>query len=326
MKKYPKVSVIIPLYVISDRFFSDFKKFEKLNYQNFEIIVVCDKKIELPKLKRINSRLLLTRRRQTGPAEKRDLALKYAKGEICAFIDDDAYPDSNWLKAAVGWLDAEKIVAVGGPGVTPPDDTYWEKIGGYIIESYLCSGGIQHRFYPGRFTLFVNDYPAYNLLVKTKILKKVGGYGSKFYGGEDTLLCLKLIKYGEILYDPRVIVYHHRRGFPGELMRQIGGVGLHRGYFFKKYPETSRTIIYLLPTALVMGFFMSVVLVFFRPTTFLLPFAALFFLFVSLGIISVERHRISFIDSLISGIGIIVIHMTYGIYFIKGLLVKNLTR
>ncbi len=272
MRKKPFVTIIIPLYVINQRFFEDLKKYEQLKYPKFEIIIVCDKKINLPKLS-VPVRLVLTRMRKSGPAEKRDIALKKAKGEICAFIDDDAYPDPQWLKNAVSWFEAEKIVAVGGPGLTPPDDTYWQKIGGYIIESFLCSGGIQYRFYPGKFIFFVNDYPAYNLLVKTKILKKVGGYGSTFYGGEDTLLCLKIIKYGKILYDPTVSVYHHRRNFPKGLMKQIGGVGLHRGYFFKKYPETSRVAIYLLPSIMLIGLIIFSFLALLLPRSFLLPFS-----------------------------------------------------
>ena len=324
--KYPMVTIIIPLYVIGDRFFEDFKKFQKLDYPRFEIIVVCDKKVDLPKLKKIPVTLLLTGLKQSGPAEKRDLALKKAKGEICAFIDDDAYPDPDWLKQAVGWMDAERIVAVGGPGVTPPEDTYWQKIGGNIIESFLCSGGIQYRFYPGKFIFFIEDYPAYNLLVNTKVLKKVGGYGSTFYGGEDTLLCLKLIKYGKILYDPNVIVYHHRREFPKALMRQIGGVGIHRGYFFKKYPETSRVFIYLLPTILLAGFIVSIFLSLLMPSIFLFPFSLLLLIFVLIGTFSVKSHHVSFINSFIASIGIIIIHMTYGYTFVKGTLTKNLKR
>src|SRR3989344_8647399 len=107
----PLVSIIIPLYVTIDRFFADFKKFDYLDYDNFEVIVVSDKKVKLPKLSK-SSRLLLTHKNATGPAEKRDLAIKKAKGEICAFIDDDAYPDQEWLKNAVGEFKNSKISAV----------------------------------------------------------------------------------------------------------------------------------------------------------------------------------------------------------------------
>ena len=69
MRRQPFVSIIIPLYVISERFFKDFQKFSKLKYNNFEIIVVCDKNVSLPNIER-KVKLLLTHQAHTGPAEK----------------------------------------------------------------------------------------------------------------------------------------------------------------------------------------------------------------------------------------------------------------
>lgn len=324
MARYPQVSIIIPLYVICERFFSDFQHFQNLQYPNFEILVVSDIKVDLPKLRGIKVSLLLTGEAKTGPAEKRDLALKYVKGEISVFIDDDAYPDVNWLNA-VRWFRNPDIVAVGGPGITPPDDSFWEKIGGYVIESFLCSGGIQHRFYPGKSSeAFVIDWPAYNLFVRSDVLKKIGGYGSTFYGGEDTLLCMKLMKLGKILYDPKAIVYHHRRSFPWRHLKQISGVGLHRGYFFRAHPGTSRKLFYLLPTALTLGFILGILMSLKMPSLFLLPFLSLFLIFWFLGTWSIVRHNVSLIQAAITGLGIIVTHITYGIFFVKGLITKKL--
>lgn len=330
--KYPKVSIIIPLYIISGRFFEDFLKFKNLNYNNLEILVVSDKKVILPDLKNIDVKVLLTKRKQTGPAEKRDLAIKSAKGEFCAFIDDDAYPDPNWIKNAVPWFKNPDIVAVGGPGVTPFEDAYWAKIGGYIIESYLCSGGMQDRFYSGVKTgfatipRFVVDWPAYNLIVRTNILKKVGGYRSTFYGGEDTALCLKLIKRGRILADTNVIVYHHRREFPLGLLKQIANVGLHRGYFFKKFPETSRSLIYLLPAFLILGFITGILLSILNPQIYLLPFVLVFFALWVLASYSIFSHKVDLVSSIVAGLGIMLTHITYGLFFIRGLATTKLVR
>ncbi len=145
MNRYPKVSIIIPLYVASRRFFSDFEKFKNIQYSNFEILVVSDKKVKIPVPK---VKVILTSRRKTGPAQKRDLALKYARGEICAFIDDDAYPDYDWLKNAIKDFRNPKIAAVGGPGVTPKEDGYSEQLTGLVYESIFCGGFFRHRFMP----------------------------------------------------------------------------------------------------------------------------------------------------------------------------------
>jgi len=324
----PKVSIIIPLYVIEDRFFRDLLSYDQLNYDNFEVIVVCDKKVNLPKLKNAPLKLLLTGRRQTGPAEKRDFAIKKASGSICAFIDDDAYPHPNWLSEAVNWFKNPDIVAIGGPGVTPPDDTFWQKISGYVLESYLCSGEIQYRFYSGilKELRFVLDWPAYNLIVRTDVLRKVGGYGSTFYGGEDTLLCLKISEYGKILYNSHAIVYHHRRDFPWSFLKQIKGVGVHRGYFFKKYPETSRSVLYILPITLTIMLLLGIILSIVYPFPWLPLFLLSFSFFISLGFWSIRRHNRPWLASLIGAFGIIATHMTYGVSFLKGLSTQNLRR
>ncbi len=322
--KFPMVTIIIPLYAISERFFEDFKKFELIDYPRFEIIVVCDKKVQLPKLKKIPVTLLLTKQKKTGPAEKRDLALKKAKGMICAFIDDDAYPDPDWLKNAARDFQKEDIAAIGGPGLTPPEDTYWEQLTGHVYSSFFCGGLAQYRFVKGK-RQYVDDYPAYNLLVRTDVLKKVGGYGSYFYGGEDTFLCLKLIQSGhKILYDPKVVVYHHRRALFVPYLKQIANVGLHRGYFAKKFPETSRKFFYFIPSLLSVSFFVLLFISFINTLVAVIFFGFLL-LFLLLAFLSVVKQT-SFFNAIIVSIGIMLTHLAYGLYFIKGLGISKLDR
>ena len=114
----PKVSIIIPLQKFSDYARESLKHCLSLDYSDFEILLLPDSevKIDSPKVKVIPTGHI-------GPSEKRDLALKYATGEILAFIDDDAYPTQTWLKEAVKHFQDEKIAAVGGPAITPPDDS-----------------------------------------------------------------------------------------------------------------------------------------------------------------------------------------------------------
>lgn len=317
----PKVSIIIPFYVDTKRFFVDLKKFNKLNYKNYEIIIVSDKKI---KVKYPKTRVLITGKETTGPAEKRDIAIKSAKGEICAFIDDDAYPDKNWLKNAVVHFKHPQIVAVGGPGITPKEDNYYEQLTGLVYSSYFCGGQAQHRFVK-KHAMFVDDYPAYNLIVRKDVLKKVGGYGTHFYGGEDTFLCLKLIKGGHrIIYDPEVVVHHHRRALFLPYLRQISNIGTHRGYFAKKFPETSRRFDYFIPSILALGFLTGAILSIYNLTIlYLYTFSIIFF--VLLGMISVIK-RADIKDAFIVSLGIIATHLTYGVFFVNGLMTQKLKR
>jgi len=55
-----------------------------------------------------------------------------------------------------------------------------------------------------------------------------------------------------------MIVWHHRRsGFLAHL-KQVGAYGLHRGFFAKKYPETSFKLKYFIPSIFVLFFIVSV--------------------------------------------------------------------
>lgn len=313
MGTLPKISIIIPLYVICDRFFEDLRKFKNLDYPNYEILVIADKSVNITDP---SVNVILTGKDRTGPAEKRDIGLKKAEGQICAFIDDDAYPDKGWLRNAVPYFSDKKIVAVGGPGVTPKEDGYWEQISGMVYESLFCSGAAQYRFIPlpGR---FVEDYPAYNLLVRTTVLKKVGGYGSSFYGGEDTFLCLKLIKEGKIFYEPTSIIFHHRRPLFMGLLKQIANIGKHRGFFAKKFPQTSRTPMYFLPSILSTGFLIGLSFALLSLSNAIM-FGMIIFGFIIVGSLSI-RQRVDIKERLLVSIGIILVHLVYGVNFIYGL-------
>lgn len=301
------------------------RTYDNLKYKNYEILVVCDKRVALPKLKS-RVRFILTGEKQTGPAEKRDLAIqKYAKGEICAFIDDDAYPDPDWLQSAAKNFTDPQIVATGGPGLTPPDDQFWQRISGHILASYFGSGGIQGRYYPVNRRFFVREHPAYNLFIRTNTLKKVGNYGTTFYGGEDMVVCLKILKHGKILYDPSIVVYHHRRKFPFGHLKQYNAVGLKRGYMYRRYTEISRYKVFLLPTMLTTGFMVGLIFSFFDKTVFYIFFSTFMLLWMA-ATISVLKHKADLISSIIAGLGIIFTHLGYGLNFVKGYFTDHLDR
>jgi glycosyltransferase involved in cell wall biosynthesis len=319
----PLVSIIIPLYVISDRFFSDLKKFAALSYKNYEILIVTDIPITDPHLPKTN--IILTHLPFSGPAEKRDIGLKKSKGIFCAFIDDDAYPHPRWLNSAIHDFQTQpNIVAVGGPGVTPPEDALLSQYGGMVYESIVTSGKAKHRFISkGQKIRTTEDWPAFNLIVRKKVLNTVKGYNCSFYGGEDTFLCLKLITHGRILYDPRAIVFHHRRPLFLPHLKQIYNIGLHRGFFFKKFPRTSRKLFYLFPSILTIGLVLCIGATIAFP--FMVPIFFISFLFFFFLAMLTIMKKTTVPGMVMVSIGIILTHISYGIAFIHGLLLKSLS-
>lgn len=214
------------------------------DYANFEVVVASDGPIHgLPDgVIQVDT----GSDSDTSPAEKRDAAFSVATGEVLAYLDDDAYPRRDWLSRAAAHLDSD-IQVLGGPGVIPPDSSWAERVGGAVYESPAGSAFLRYRFLPLH-ARTVTDYPAYNLFVRREALLAVGGWGTTFYGGEDTVLCLKLAEAGwPVHYTPDVVVFHHRRPIFGPHLRQVANVGRHRGYFFRAFPATSRRAIYALP-------------------------------------------------------------------------------
>lgn len=315
-----KVSIIIPVKEINDYIREAIPYHLKLYYDNFEILIFPDLESSetFEKTRIIPSG-------KVGPAEKRDMAITYATGDIFAFIDDDAYPRFDWLKNAVKELEQEDVGAVGGPAVTALDDDLLRQASGKIFENVLCSGKYTYRYIPGN-KHDDDDIPSVNLIVKREIFEQIGGYDSSFYPGEDTKLCLDIIKKAgkRIVYDPEVLVYHHRRPlFKGHL-KQTTGYAKHRGYFAKKLPQTSLRIQYFVPSMFLLGVLFGPIACLFFPILWFAYAGVLFlyFMLVSVSIKNVKSIKLFFLVL----IGVFVTHLSYGFCFIQGLLSKKLLR
>jgi GT2 family glycosyltransferase len=291
-----------------------------LEYADYEILVLPDGPAELPYPK---AKVIPTG--AVGPSEKRDLALKHARGEILAFIDDDAFPERSWLKNAVRHFDDPEVAAVGGPAVTPEGDGFMQKASGYVLSSFMGGGGLTFRYIPGE-PREVDDYPTCNLLVRRSMMEKLGGFDTRFWPGEDTKLCLEITKKEgkKIIYAPDVLVYHHRRPLFGPHLRQIWSYALHRGYFVKRFPETSLRLSYFLPSLLVLGIVAGFALSLkYEPVRIIyLPIIAVYILAaLTSGLQTGDARMAAAVAA-----GIALTHIYYGTGFILGLLTMNLER
>ncbi|OGI22328.1 MAG: hypothetical protein A2808_01025 [Candidatus Moranbacteria bacterium RIFCSPHIGHO2_01_FULL_55_24] len=258
-----------------------------------------------------------------GPAEKRSRAIQDAQGEILVFIDDDAYPAPDFLdKLEEDFRDAA-ITAVGGPAITPPHDSFWQKVSGAVFLSSL-SGGAPERYVPVGEKHFVDDWPSVNLSIRKEAFARLGGFDCAYWPGEDTKLCLDLTTklQGKILYDPALLVYHHRREGLLRHMKQVSGYGLHRGFFAKTYPATSFRFKYFLPAAFLLFAVVGALLVMFQPA--FLPWYllgwALYALALGKAAWDIYRYERSLALTLHALYYIFFTHLAYGWSFLKGFL------
>ncbi len=317
-----KVSVIIPVKEINDYARECISHIRSLS-ETCEIILVPDHDDGTS----INGATIIPSWPIVAPGEKRDMAAKLASGEVLAFIDDDAYPSDQWLDAALPHLDNPGIAAVGGPGVTPPTDGRRERASGWILASPMGSGAYTYRFRPGRCRI-VDDFPSMNLLVKAPEFFAVGGFKSRYWPGEDTEFCRKLISdLGKrIVYEPKAVVFHHRRAVFRSHLRQQARYGLHRGHFAKQFAGNSRRIAYAVPALFSIGLVVGI------PVSLLSQLGANVYLSV-LGVYLtaliltgawVWKHDNDLRVVLYTLCGIVATHAVYGLSYLKGLFSSDL--
>lgn len=329
------VSIIIPVRKINDYIHKEvIPSLKGQSFKNFELIIIPDKeekKEKLPSFVRVIPSYPLT-----GPADKRDLGAKAAKGAILAFIDDDAYPCKNWLKNAISYFKNPKIAAVCGPGITPTRDNLRQQVSGLVWATWLGAGGNTFRCSQGK-KRAIDDYPTFNLIIRKKDFVKVGGFDSKFWPGEDTALCYSLVYTlkKKIIYDPKILVFHHRRPVFIPHLRQIARFGLHRGFFAKILPKTSKRLAYFIPLLFVIWLFLTPILVFLLEILqlcvlaiplfllYLFSFFTYLFLLLATAVYVFLKER-NLVLALLLVPAIISTHLVYGIMFARGLLAKEL--
>ena len=240
-------SIIIPVKSINDYVRETVPHIQRLAGPQWELMVIPND--EEPNEWPGDGRVRVFPSGRVGPAAKRDMGAAQAKGEILVFLDDDSYPAEDLLVVAERFFVDESIVALGGPAITPPDDGFWQRVSGAVFLSKF-SGGAPERYVPVGKARPVQDWPSVNLMVRKSDFLAIGGFDSPYWPGEDTKLCLDLIQKTRktIMYVPEMQVWHHRRAGLGAHLRQVGGYGLHRGYFAKKYPATSCKPMYFAPS------------------------------------------------------------------------------
>jgi GT2 family glycosyltransferase len=314
----PKVSIIIAVGAPGAYVEECVAHCLSLDYPDFEIIVLPDCEWNPPEP---CVRVIPTGK--VRPAEKRDRGAEASSGELLAIIDDDAYPDRDWLSNAVRHFDDDRVAAVGGPGMTPPSDSLGQRISGWIYESPLVSAGYTYRYRPGRMR-DVDDYPTSSLIIRKRDFLAAGGFDTGYWPGEDTILCLKLThELGKrIVYDPAVRVYHHRRNIFGQHLRQVRSYALHRGFFARRFPRTSLRIGYFVPSAFTLFAVLGWSTVWFGGGPFTV-WAGVMLIYAALTLLTSLR---TWNPAGVLGVfaGTFLTHITYGVWFIRGLLARDL--
>jgi GT2 family glycosyltransferase len=208
-----------------------------LNYPDYEVIVVDDGSLT-PLADSATSRGFQAIRTENGGlSNARNIGLKAASGEIVAYVDDDAFPDPDWLTYMAATFQRTDFVGVGGPNIPPPDEP---PVAACVARA---PGGPMHVLLDDTEAEHV---PGCNMAFRRWALEAIGGFDPQFrIAGDDVDVCWRLQERGwKIGFHPSAVVWHRRRPSVRGYLRQQVNYGGAEALLERKWPERFNAVGY----------------------------------------------------------------------------------
>jgi GT2 family glycosyltransferase len=180
-----------------------------------EVVVVVDHNPDL--LTRVRRELddviVVENRGPRGLSGARNAGLRVSRGEVVAFLDDDAAAEPDWLDALLAAYSDPRVGAVGGRV-----EARWEaERPAWFPQEFEWVVGCSYRGLPTTASPVRNLIGA-NMSFRRDLLQATGGFhtsigrlGTKPLGCEETELCIRAasVRPGTIIvYEPRARVRH----------------------------------------------------------------------------------------------------------------------
>lgn len=209
-----RVSIIINTYNRAASLDTALQSLCRLNYPWFEVVVVngpsTDHTSEVLESHQANIRVGTCADRNLSIS--RNVGIEMARGDLVAFIDDDAVPDENWLDDALAAFDTDEVAAVGG--------LVYDHTGYNLQYRYnLCNRlGTAHWNFPAPGDQFCYPgclqfpyVPGGNSFFRRSALLEVGAFDEEYdYYLDETDVCLRLIDAGYRLKQLSAAYIYHR--------------------------------------------------------------------------------------------------------------------
>ena len=226
---WPSVSVVVCTHNGAQTLPECLEGVRGLSYPDFELIVVDDGSgDDSAAIARAHGATVIVSEHR-GLSAARNAGIARAGGEIVAFLDDDAYPDPDWLRYLAALLRVDGHAGVGGPN-NPPED-------GLVAECVaLAPGGPIHVLTSDREAEHV---PGCNMAFRKSALERIGGFDERFRAaGDDVDVCWRLQEAGwKLGFSAGAVVMHRRRDSVRRYLKQQYGYGKAEALLERKWPS-----------------------------------------------------------------------------------------
>ena len=139
-----------------------------------------------------------------------NVGVRSANGGFIVFTDADCVVPKDWLNCLFKHFEDRNVASVGGPNITPEDDTEFAKCVGAVL-SFLSKPGARYGLSANEvIETFHNS--GCNVAYRKGVIEEVGLFNEKLVTCEDEELDYRIKDSGyRILYTPDAEVYHYRR-------------------------------------------------------------------------------------------------------------------
>ena len=205
----PMISLVVPAYNEGLVIQQAVRSLLKLDYPNYEIIVVDDgssddtyEKARAVAKESIKVPVRVITKRNGGKSDALNTGMTHARGEFILNMDGDSKLSSNSLRACIKHFENPKIGAVAGNVKVINRENIWTKIQALeYIEGLAMARKAQS------FMRSVSIIPGPLGMFRKTVLQQVGGYDHDTFA-EDCDLTLKMLMRGwHIAYEPTAIAW-----------------------------------------------------------------------------------------------------------------------
>ena len=230
LPRYPRVSVVVCAYNAERTMEPCLVSLEKLNYPNYEVVVVNDGSTD--RTLEISERFGYCRiisQPNKGLSVARNVGADASTGEIIAYTDSDCVADPDWLTYLVAKMETAGLAACGGPNFPPPEDS--------LVPAAVAvsPGGPTH-------VLLSDDVAEHiagcNMAFRREALLRIGGFDPVYRAaGDDVDICWRFQDAGYTIgFSPAAVVWHFRRNTVKAYIGQQRGYGKAEALVYSKHP------------------------------------------------------------------------------------------